>query len=177
MTIQDWGAIGEIVGGIAVLASLVYLAVQIRQNTREITRSADATRLEAFERSVDSGNRIRELLILHPELTSLFLRGRQGFHALDRSEKFRFNMLLRNIFSEFQSAYIRQKTWSADPEGFLGPKRMVDSILSNKGIREWLSATDADWRPEFRAFIDERLAAYSKQTVEADDVAPEGTPT
>ena len=30
MTIQDWGAIGELVGAFAVVASLLYLAVQVR---------------------------------------------------------------------------------------------------------------------------------------------------
>lgn len=30
MTIQDWGAIGEIVGGVAVVVTLIYLATQIR---------------------------------------------------------------------------------------------------------------------------------------------------
>lgn len=34
MSIQEWAAIAEIVGALAVVASLVYLAVQIRQNTR-----------------------------------------------------------------------------------------------------------------------------------------------
>ena len=34
MTIQDMGAIGDLVGGVAVLVTLVYLAIQIKQNTR-----------------------------------------------------------------------------------------------------------------------------------------------
>ena len=36
MTIQDWGAIGELAGGVAVIVTLIYLALQIRQNTRAI---------------------------------------------------------------------------------------------------------------------------------------------
>lgn len=31
MNIQDYGAIGEIVGGVAVIATLIYLSVQMRQ--------------------------------------------------------------------------------------------------------------------------------------------------
>ncbi len=31
MTHQDWGAIGELVGGVAVIATLVYLAMQTRE--------------------------------------------------------------------------------------------------------------------------------------------------
>jgi len=33
MTIQDLGAVGEFIGGVAVLVTLIYLAVQIKQNT------------------------------------------------------------------------------------------------------------------------------------------------
>ncbi len=33
MTLQDWGAIGEVVGALAVVVTLIYLAKQIRQNT------------------------------------------------------------------------------------------------------------------------------------------------
>ena len=31
VTLQDWGAIGELVGGVAVIATLVYLAMQTRE--------------------------------------------------------------------------------------------------------------------------------------------------
>ena len=34
MTIQDWGAVGEIIGGIAIIISLIYVGLQIRQNTK-----------------------------------------------------------------------------------------------------------------------------------------------
>ena len=33
MDIMELGAIGEMVGGVAVLATLIYLVVQVRQNT------------------------------------------------------------------------------------------------------------------------------------------------
>ena len=36
MTIMELGALGELLGAIAVFATLVYLAVQVRQNTRSI---------------------------------------------------------------------------------------------------------------------------------------------
>jgi hypothetical protein len=34
MTLQDWGAIDEVVGALAVVVTLIYLAKQIGQNTR-----------------------------------------------------------------------------------------------------------------------------------------------
>ncbi len=42
MTIQDLGALGEFLGSIAVLATLIYLALQTRQNTAAIAAQVDA---------------------------------------------------------------------------------------------------------------------------------------
>ena len=38
MTIMELGAIGEFIGSIAVLATLVYLALQVRKNTAQQKR-------------------------------------------------------------------------------------------------------------------------------------------
>ena len=40
VTLQDLGNIGEFIGAIAVVISLVYLAAQIRQNTRALHSSS-----------------------------------------------------------------------------------------------------------------------------------------
>ena len=40
MTIQDWGAIGEIGGALLVGFTLIYLAIQLRQNTVSVETSA-----------------------------------------------------------------------------------------------------------------------------------------
>jgi len=42
LTIQDLGALGELLGSVAVLATLVYLALQTRQNTVAIAAQLDA---------------------------------------------------------------------------------------------------------------------------------------
>ncbi len=44
LTIQDLGALGELLGSVAVLATLVYLALQTRQNTLAITAEVEAAR-------------------------------------------------------------------------------------------------------------------------------------
>ncbi len=49
LTIQDLGALGELLGSVAVLATLVYLALQTRQNTMAIGAQLDAARLGAAQ--------------------------------------------------------------------------------------------------------------------------------
>ena len=43
-TIQDLGALGEFLSSVAVLATLVYLAVQVRQAKAELTYRSQITR-------------------------------------------------------------------------------------------------------------------------------------
>ena len=99
MSIQDWAALAEIIGAVAVVASLIYLAVQIHQNTRELSMSLRSMELSAFERNVESGIRIREIFILNPEILELYARGSESYADLDEGEKLRFDMVLRNVFS------------------------------------------------------------------------------
>ena len=156
------GAIAESIGAIAVVLSLIYVAVQIRQNTQQFSRSVEANQLAAFERNVESGNRIREIMILHPELAELLLSGFKNYKEFSRSEKFRFGLLLRNIFSGIQGGYIRQLSVEHDPTGFEGIGRVLDDVLVNPGVRDWLDETSPDWRPAFRDFVDARLSAIRK---------------
>ncbi|TFH27269.1 MAG: hypothetical protein E4H00_09705 [Myxococcales bacterium] len=161
------GAIAEAIGVVGVLVSLVYVAIQIRQNTQLISRSVQSAQLAAFERNIESGNGIRELMILHPALAELFLKGLKSYGGLDASEKFRFGMLLRNTFSSTQGAYIRELTVRHDPQGSEGPGGVIDSILVNPGAREWLQQIEPDWRPEFRDFVASRLLAIEQKTGES----------
>ena len=62
------GAIGEVVGAAGVIASLLYLAIQVRASTRA---SAVDAKLRAAEMRIEFINS----LINTPELNDLWLRG------------------------------------------------------------------------------------------------------
>ena len=160
------GAIAEVIGAIAIFVSLVYLAVQIRQSTQQAARALKANELAAFERNIESGNRIRELLMLNPDLSDLLIKGYVSYKKLDSAEKIRFGLLLRNIFSEMQGAYVRQQTINHDPDNFQASARLIDDMVANHGVREWLSRNEPDWRPDFREFVYQRLAAVTEGLVD-----------
>lgn len=45
MTIQDWGAIGELIGAVAILFTLIYLAVQVKYARTSVTDTNRANRV------------------------------------------------------------------------------------------------------------------------------------
>jgi len=175
MSIQDWAALAEIIGAVAVVASLIYLAVQIRQNTHELSMSLQSMELTAFERNVESGIRIRELFILNPEILELYARGGESYTDLDDDEKLRFDMVLRNVFSALQGAYVRQQTFGNDPTNFAGSERTLDRLLRNRGIRDWLKHNNPDWRPQFAALVQQRARLFEETAEKASGAEKESS--
>jgi hypothetical protein len=167
MSIQEWAALAEITGAIAVVASLVYLAVQIRQNTHELSLSLKSTELAAFERNVESGNRVREMFILNPEVSELYARGVKSYADLGDNEKLRFDMVLSNVFSALQGAYVRQLTYGNDPANFAGSERTLDQLIRLSGVRNWLNRSQPDWRPQFTSLVEQRVNLFEEAAEKA----------
>ncbi len=62
LTIQDLGALGELLGSVAVLVTLVYLAFQTRQNTPATGAQLDAARITAVQNNLLTTATSSELL-------------------------------------------------------------------------------------------------------------------
>ena len=166
MTIEQWGAIGELVGGFAVIVSLLYVAIQLRQTSRAMQRNLQMAQLAALESSANSANRLREQLYLHADAAELFLRGSQDFDALGTVDKFRFEMAMRNMFSAAQVAFVRIKTVEEDDARLDGVGDIVDSLVVRPGIRAWLEVSEVDWRADFRTFVKQRVQAVDARSSE-----------
>ena len=106
------GAIGEIVGALAVVATLAYLAQQIRNQNR-------ANETAAFDGIADAFNQINLMLAADKELHRIFTTGLSEPAELDDDEAGRFSWLFRtymNINHKIYRAYLRgsieEKMWS-----------------------------------------------------------------
>ena len=86
MTIQDLGSIGELVAAIATIATLVYLAIQIRANTT-------ALRLESRGRLHAGGMTHASVIGGSPQAADVFTRGLGDYHGLAPAEATQFQFL------------------------------------------------------------------------------------
>jgi hypothetical protein len=84
------GAVGETVGALAVLVTLIYLAMQIRQNTRSVQAAA-----------VDSANsqvsKIREVIFADANVANMYRRGNEDPARLSEDDTIRYRLLMHNI--------------------------------------------------------------------------------
>ena len=98
---MDWdavSAIGEILGALGVLASLVYLARQIGQNTRAMERTDRSYRASQESMLNSRFVDIRRDLCANPELNRLFIVGLVAPDKLTYEEWFRFSAFIYTMF-------------------------------------------------------------------------------
>jgi hypothetical protein len=133
MTLQDLANLGEVIGAIAVIATLIYLAFEIRQNTRAVRRAAT----QDIHRSLNDQSRC---LVESPDLTALLYRAGQRPEELTGEERFRFQFLLTYVLSNFELAieYYREGLLSDDMiEGYV---KGIHPLIENPVVLEWWEA-------------------------------------
>ena len=164
------GNLGDFVGGIAVVATLIYLAVQVRQNTEQLRRSAEIEYLGAGTATFESFSSFRMQLASSPELAALYHKGALDPGSLDPVERLRFNLIAEELFFILATSFARFKALA--PAGEIEVRRLgVDVILRSPGIAQWWTRQrdrfDPRQRdrfdPEFVDFIDAQIA-IAKET-------------
>jgi hypothetical protein len=157
VSLADLGNIGEFVGAIGVVVSLAYLALQIRQNTRQLQHSTDSARLAAVEVTNREFNAVRDPVVRDPEVADLYLRGLRDFESLEARDRLRFGLLLQNFFFTFSATFQRYEVHGSG--GFRAPT--LDPILKHPGAREWWKQAQSGFSPAFVLFIEERIAGLA----------------
>ena len=93
------GAISEAVGTIAILITLVYLAVQMRfANTQR--------ELESFRHNWDGLNQCSEMLSQSPERASIVNRGRESLSNLNDDERMVFENIHLTMLNTIEAWYL-----------------------------------------------------------------------
>ncbi len=86
-TIQDLGAIGEFVGAIGVVLTLIYLAYQIRQNTFQLEQNTLIAKAAAVSASNKALRETRHSIYESAEMAELYFRGNQNPDDLDEVDR------------------------------------------------------------------------------------------
>ncbi len=139
------GAIGEVIGGVGVIATLLYLSIQIRQNTKATEKQSVRDAMEFIYSSSSP-------LIQDQALAEIYLRGMTRFEDLDEPEKIRFHYLCT---TRLQAAQTSSALLEDDGE-LVGIRAWVTRMLRNAGFRTWwLERGQYVVNEEFRVFGEE----------------------
>lgn len=147
---MDWnaiGAVGEMLGALGVIVTLIYLAREIRQNTT-------ATRLSTSQSVAAAAREWNEPLLLDAELAWTFQQGTEDPSRLSAKERARFIELCFSLLRMFEDIHYQYNNGALDPEVWRGYEKLYAAYAKAPGFQEYWQARRETFRPEFQAYID-----------------------
>jgi hypothetical protein len=166
------GAIGDFLGGLGVIVSLIYLATQVRRSARvteENTREVGAAAREA----VFAGFSRWRGMVLDEKLTSVFVRGCDDISVLDREERFQFGLLMQDFLFADQVLFSRGQDGSSGISPTVAVRNAA-GVLSRPGAHEWWSHNKGLFMPLFCDAVTEAIEpAHVEQADRDEDEAEE----
>ena len=147
MDITILAAWGEFLGGIAVVVSLVYLAGQIRQNSK-LLRASTASATAATTSDFSS------LVVQDSDVARIVREGMADRSSLSEDDLLRFNFLLGMAFTGWNQEY----QFAAD--GVIGRSvwenrmRTMRRVLPLPGYRQWWTEWGDTYSDEYRRLVD-----------------------
>jgi len=147
MDITTLAAWGEFLGGIAVVVSLVYLASQIRQNSRLLRVSTAAT---VGEGSTAATN----LIAQDPEMARIFGEANVDRAALSGVDQMRFDSMLSQVFSRHCLEYHLSRDEALMPVLWAVRERQFAWAITNSGIQQWWNEWPDIYDADFRNYVD-----------------------
>jgi len=147
MDFSTMGTLAEVVSAVGVIVSLIYVAAQVRHNTRAV-RSAThhalvTTRLDYVALVADN-----------PELSRIVRVGSEDYGRLDRDERHRFGLVMYYSFSAGENFYYQYRQGALDQEQWQRWCETLRVYFAQPGIREWFETTPQQFTASFAAFLD-----------------------
>ena len=144
------GALGDIVGAAAVVITLIYLAVQLKQNTA-------AMRSSTFQSISSTLAQNMEVLTTTPGLPGLLLKAGDGLDALTPEERVQFSSFCLMAHRRIESIFVQKSLGALGPGLAEGFERSILLAYGNRGTREWWETSKSGFSEAFAAWIDSRV--------------------
>jgi hypothetical protein len=145
------GAIAESLGALGVIASLIYLGMQLKNN-------AAASRVESKIATLKMLTEFNDKFIHYPELYEIWTRGKSGTETLTDEEYSRFFHLNMNSFWTISAGYYQNVTGKLSDGDWTEVESILDSWMVNKGIRTWWSRhAGSKFNPDFILYVNNRF--------------------
>ena len=146
MTIENISNIAQALAAVATVVSLLFVGVQIRQNT-------GATRAAAHHNVSNSLNELNLMFAPNADGTKTFVAGMQDRKALSLEEKWRFDSVIRAYMHVCETMFVQAELGSGDDSIRLAEEEGIKTVMASPGSREWWDENPYGFCTEFRSYV------------------------
>ncbi len=143
------GAVGEVIGAMAVVATLLFVARDIRQNSRSLS-------ISALRDTTAQWNQWSDMIASSSDLADIVAKGNKSYSSLFESEKLRYGAYVQSFFDNVESYRSLVIDHNADKD-----LAVLTSIVARRvtipGFAAWWTENTSDYGEDFVAWIDDLL--------------------
>ncbi|MEQ8694269.1 MAG: hypothetical protein RIC85_02950 [Gammaproteobacteria bacterium] len=144
--------VAQIVGAIAVVVSLVYLALQVRSQTRESRLNATRELAQDFRNLVAEVSRDEDLY-------ALFRRSLNDYDSLGEEERARIHMYFYSrIFGLHEQVHLHLKHKNIDTMFLESIQNRFSELIHTQGFRAWWQRNSYIYTKEFQEYVGRIIA-------------------
>jgi hypothetical protein len=159
-TAELLGNIGEFLGAIAVVLSLLFVGYSIVQNTK-------ATHAQTHQAITQSFMAIADIISVRPEAFAAGVSsGSREFEELSVGDRTFFIATIFGLFKYFELMFIQHRNGNTDDESWEAWSEHIIMYFHQPGVRTWWSLRETTFHPGFRKFLNESKASNMKSFAE-----------
>ncbi len=148
MKLSEWASVAEITSAFAVVASLVYVGVQVSQNTIAVTQST-------HQAMTDYNREQSALIVTDATLREVIMRGEEDVASLTPDEHRQFYEFTTHLFTNWESSFINYENGLVEEQMWLAWDGYFRLLSSGKeGYTTFWKDTRPQWDARFMAHID-----------------------
>ena len=160
MSLEQLSYLAQIVASVGVIASLIFVGLQIKHNTGALQRNEHNSTMEQW-------TVLRQAIAQNREVAELMTAGLSGERALDAADELRLEQMLQeyawasfHIWDRTQRGVFPKGTFEATAGAFL-----CGLLTTPRGRTWWLNAKHTGFIPGFVLDVDSVLAKNSAAAV------------
>jgi hypothetical protein len=157
---MNWEAIGviaDVVAAIAVVLTLCFLAVQLKQNSNSLKANAAQSVIQSLANAYNT-------TAMSPELCHVIVVGAKDMSKLNEFEKAQLYMWLTSWFRLVEQAYLHYLKGHIPKSTWSGQFTHIQAAMSGDAIASFWATRKGIYSAEFQEFVD------NLDTSDAEDI-------
>ena len=163
LTLEQIYFIGQTIAAVAVVTSLIYVGLQVRQNTT-------ATQIASAQAYIAAENELVGLINVSPNLADVLHQGANGLSELNGGDLIRFMAFNDLAFVSYQSFHLQWKAGALDETLYETYKHAMIDLLQQKGQQDWWAIRRHWFSPEFIAYVEQAVTTGSAKPMHPGSV-------
>ena len=163
MNWDAFGAIAEMIGGIAVLVTLIYLALQFKQNSALLEQNNKTARQSILRSQTDRYIANAHFMAGDSGIMGIYLRAMDDPSSVTREEWWRFGSYMYGMFKDYEEMFLFDVEGQHGAHRWEHAKKDIVFYLSPPGGRTWWHSNGTKLlSPAFKDFVDDLIGEDKK---------------